>query len=154
MKVALGADHRGFPLKEAIKTALEKSGVVVRDFGTHSEAPADYPDFGRPVAEAVASGQADLGVTVCWTGNGMNMVANKVAGVRAALALNPDMAHLARAHNNANVLTLAAKYVAPADADLIVAEFLKTPFEGGRHQARLDKMSAVESGPHQPSRDS
>lgn len=145
MRIALGADHRGFRLKETIKIHLRQAGNVVRDFGTDSEVSADYPDFGRAVAEAVASGTADLGVTVCWTGNGMNMVANKVPGVRAALALNPEMAHLARAHNNANVLTLAAKYVAPADVGAIVEEFLKTPFEGGRHQQRLDKMALLEA---------
>ena len=150
MRVALGADHRGFRLKETIKTHLQSAGISVRDFGTDSEVSADYPDFGRAVAEAVASGQVDLGVTVCWTGNGMNMVANKVPGVRAALALNSEMAHLARAHNNANVLTLAAKYVAPADAGSIVEEFLRTPFEGGRHQQRLDKMASLETPKRQP----
>jgi ribose 5-phosphate isomerase B len=150
MRIALGADHRGFRLKETIKVCLESTGVTVVDFGTDSEAAADYPDFGRPVAEAVASGKADFGVTVCWTGNGMNMVANKVPGVRAALALNPEMAHLARAHNNANVLTLAAKYTSPDEASSIVGEFLKTPFEGGRHQQRIDKMASREAPKTKP----
>ena len=140
MRIALGADHRGFRLKEALKAHLTAAGHTVTDFGTDSEASADYPDFGRPVAEAVAAGRVDFGVTVCWTGNGMNMVANKVRGARAALALNVEMAQLARAHNNANVLTLAAKYVTPELAQQIVGEFLKTPFEGGRHQQRIDKM--------------
>ena len=145
MRVALGADHRGFHLKETVKSRLEKAGISVLDLGTNSEASADYPDYGRPVAEAVAAGQADLGITVCWTGNGMNMVANKVHGVRAAMALNPEMAHLARAHNDANVLSLAAKYTAAGDAQRIVDEFLQTQFEGGRHQQRLDKMDSIDA---------
>ncbi|MBI3871476.1 MAG: ribose 5-phosphate isomerase B [candidate division Zixibacteria bacterium] len=150
MRVAIGADHRGFPLKESVKKRLEASGVAVIDFGANSDAPADYPDYGRPVAEAVAEGKADLGITVCWTGNGMNMVANKVSGVRAAMALNPEMARLARAHNDANVLSLAAKYTPDPDAMSIVNEFLKTQFEGGRHQKRLDKMDAIQPAQARP----
>jgi len=144
MKVAVGADSKGFELKEYLKQYLSAKGVEVIDFGAHSADPSDYPDFGRPVAEAVASGKADRGLTVCWTGNGMNIVANKVHGIRAALALNPEMAQLARAHNNANVLSLAAKYTPEADARTIVDNFLNTPFDGGRHERRIDKISQIE----------
>ena len=144
MKVAVGADNRGFELKEHLKQYLSSQGVEVIDFGAHSAEPCDYPDFGRPVAEAVASGRVDRGLTICWTGNGMNIVANKVHGIRAALALNSEMAQLARAHNNANVLSLAAKYTTEADARTIVDLFLKTPFEGGRHERRIEKISSIE----------
>ena len=144
MKVAVGADSKGFELKEYLKQYLRDQGVEVIDFGAHSADPSDYPDFGRPVAEAVAAGEVDRGLTVCWTGNGMNIVANKVHGIRAALALNPEMAQLARAHNNANVLSLAAKYTPEADARAIVDLFLKTPFEGGRHERRIEKISQIE----------
>lgn len=144
MRVALGADHRGFLLKESIKAYLKERGIAALDFGTDSTDSTDYPDHGRPVAEAVAGGQADFGITVCWTGNGMNMVANKVAGVRAALALDVDMAALARAHNDANVLTLAAKYVTPESVVPIVAAFLNSEFEGGRHAARVAKIRSLE----------
>ena len=144
MKVAVGADNRGFELKEHLKQYLSSQGVEVIDFGAHSSEPCDYPDFGRPVAEAVASGRVDRGLTICWTGTGMNIVANKVHGIRAALALNSEMAQLARAHNNANVLSLAAKYTTEADARTIVDLFLKTPFEGGRHERRIEKISSIE----------
>lgn len=146
MRVALGADHRGFALKESIKAYLEARGITALDFGTDSTDSADYPDHGRPVAEAVAGGQADLGITVCWTGNGMNMVANKVDGVRAAMAMDADMAALARAHNDANVLTLAAKYVTAESVGPIVAAFLDSEFEGGRHAARVEKIQSAETG--------
>ncbi|HUU45416.1 MAG TPA: ribose 5-phosphate isomerase B [Acidobacteriota bacterium] len=145
MRIAIGSDHRGYALKEALKAYLEKRGDTVADFGTHSEDSADYPDFGRPVAEAVAAGNADFGVTICWTGNGMNIVANKVTGVRAAIAFDTDLAQLARAHNDANVLTLAAKYVDADTAARIVDVFLTTQFEGGRHLSRVDKIRAVEA---------
>lgn len=148
MRIAIGSDHRGYALKEVLKAYLEKRGETVTDFGTHSETSADYPDFGRPVAEAVAAGTADYGVTICWTGNGMNMVANKVAGVRAAIAFDTELAQLARAHNDANVLTLPAKYVDADTAPGIVEAFLKTGFEGGRHAPRVDKIRAVEASGH------
>jgi len=144
MKVAVGADSKGFALKEYLKQYLSGQGVEVVDFGAHSAESSDYPDYGRPVAEAVASGKVDRGLTICWTGNGMNIVANKVRGIRAALAMNPEMAQLARAHNNANVLSLAAKYTTEADARAIIDLFLKTPFDGGRHQRRVEKISAIE----------
>ncbi len=145
MKVAVGADHKGFELKERLKEYLKQKSIEVLDFGTNSSVSTDYPDYGRPVAEAVASKKADYGLTICWTGNGMNIVANKVHGIRAAMALNLEMAKLARAHNNANVLTLAAKYTSETDARAMVDLFLATPFEGGRHEQRIEKINSIEA---------
>jgi ribose 5-phosphate isomerase B len=144
MRIALGADHRGFELKEKIKKYLSDLGHQVTDFGTHSTESVDYPDFGFKVAESVAKGEADFGITVCWTGNGMNMVANKVKGVRSALCINEEMASLTRAHNNANVLALASKFVSESQAKKIVDVWLATEFEGGRHKPRINKIMAFE----------
>lgn len=144
MKVAVGSDHAGFKMKEKVKRLLQNRRVEVVDFGTDSEESVDYPDYGLKVARAVAGGEVDYGITVCWTGNGMNMVANKIRGVRAGLALNPDMAFLTRSHNNANVLTLASKYTPENQLEEIIKNFLETPFEGGRHQRRLDKITDAE----------
>ena len=140
MKVSVGADHRGFELKEKIKRYLTELGHQVTDFGTDSTESVDYPDFGFKVAESVARGEADFGVTVCWTGNGMNIVANKVKGVRSALCLDDEMAMLARAHNNANVLALASNFVWEEMAKKILDVWLATDFEGGRHTRRLEKI--------------
>lgn len=145
MRVAIGADHRGYALKEFLKRYLRDKNVDVVDYGTDSESSADYPDFARPVAESVAHGDADAGITVCWTGNGMNIAANKVHGVRAALLMNAEMAELSRAHNNANVASLAAKYITENEARDIIDRFLETKFEGGRHATRLNKIDAIES---------
>jgi len=144
MKVAIGADHKGFDYKEKIKTILQRLGVEVTDFGTTSHDSVDYPDYGLKVAHAVADGSANYGITVCWTGNGMNIAANKVKGIRSGLALNPEMAVLARQHNDANVLAIASKYVNENELDLIVRAFLQTSFEGGRHIARVDKIRREE----------
>lgn len=140
MKVAVGADHKGFDYKEKIKTILQRLGVEVTDFGTTGHDSVDYPDYGLKVAHSVADGRVDYGITICWTGNGMNIAANKVKGIRSGLALNPEMAVLARQHNDANVLAIASKYVNESDLDLIVRAFLQTSFEGGRHVARVDKI--------------
>lgn len=145
MKFALGCDHAGYEWKEQVKRILLELGHEVIDFGTDSKDSVDYPDYGLKVARAVASGEADRGVTVCWTGNGMAMVANKVPGVRAGMALNPEMAMLTRSHNDANVLTLAQKYTPEKDLDLIVRNFVDTKFEGGRHERRLKKMKDAEN---------
>ena len=144
MKVAVGSDHAGFKMKEKVKEILQKRGVEVVDFGTDSEESVDYPDFGLRVARAVAGGEVDYGIAVCWTGNGMNMAANKVRGVRAGMALNPDMALLTRSHNNANVMTLASKYVPADQLEEIIGNFLETPFEGGRHERRVEKIMQAE----------
>jgi ribose 5-phosphate isomerase B len=140
MKVSLGADHKGFELKDKIKKYLVELGHQVTDFGTNSGESVDYPDFGFKVAESVAKGEADFGITVCWTGNGMNIAANKVKGIRSALCLNEELAMLARAHNNANVLALAAKFVPEELARKILDAWLATEFEGGRHARRLEKI--------------
>ena len=144
MRICIGADHRGFPLKEHVVHLLRGEGHKVTDVGTNSEEPTDYPDYALAVARAVAEGKAERGITVCWTGNGMNITANKVPGVRAGLCLNDDMAMMTRAHNDANVLSLASRYVSFAEAEKIVHVFLSTVFEGGRHIPRLAKVEAAE----------
>ena len=144
MKIALGADHKGYELKEKVKKYLMDLGHQVTDFGTDSTESVDYPDFGFKVAESVAKGDADFGITVCWTGNGMNIVANKVKGIRSALCLDEEMAMLARAHNDANVLALASNFVWGEMAKKILDVWLTTEFEGGRHVPRLDKIQAYE----------
>ncbi|MBI5265747.1 MAG: ribose 5-phosphate isomerase B [candidate division Zixibacteria bacterium] len=145
MKIAVGADHKGFDFKEKVKAILGKLGHSVTDFGTNSaEQSVDYPDFGLKVAHAVAEHKADFGITVCWTGNGMNIAANKVHGIRAGMALNVEMAQLTRAHNDANVLTLAGKYTPENQLEAIVSTFLATPFEGGRHEKRVEKIGEEE----------
>lgn len=144
MRIALGADHAGFSLKEHVGSYLEGLGHEVEDVGTHSEQSVDYPDFAALVGERVARGRADRGVLVCGAGIGMAIAANKLAGVRAANCLNPYTAHLARAHNDANVLALAGRILAPAFAESIVTEFLETPFEGNRHVNRVKKIKDLE----------
>ncbi len=144
MKIAIGADHAGFALKEQLRVALEAKGLELVDFGTHSSESTDYPDYASAVAHSVARGEADCGILVCSTGVGMSMAANKVEGVRAALAFNTDEVELARRHNNANVLTLGARYNNLEQAAALVDVFLQTPFEGGRHQRRVDKISGME----------
>ncbi len=144
MRIALGADHKGYLFKEKVKAFLTRLGHQVTDYGTDDEYSVDYPDYGLKVAHAVADGKADYGVTVCWTGNGMNIAANKVKGIRSGLALNPEMAHLTRLHNNANVLALASKYTPEDKIEEIVRQFLETPFEGGRHIARVEKITREE----------
>jgi len=145
MRFSVGADHRGFELKDKVKKYLEGLGHEVTDFGTNSDESVDYPDFGLKVAESVAKGDSDFGVTVCWTGNGMNIAANKVRGIRSALCLNEEMAMLARAHNNANVLALAANFVCYETAEKILDVWLATEFEGGRHARRLEKIEGHQS---------
>ena len=144
MRVAIGADHAGFSLKEAIKGLLAGLGIEVLDFGTGSDASVDYPDFAALVARGVADGAFERGILVCGTGIGMAMAANKIAGVRAAPVTGLESAKLSRLHNDANVLTLGARLTAPALALDIVRTFLDTPFEGGRHQRRVDKITDLE----------
>jgi ribose 5-phosphate isomerase B len=147
MIVALGADHAGFALKEALKPVLEARGVTWRDFGTTSAASVDYPDFASEVARAVVAGDADRGILVCGSGVGMAIAANKVAGVRAAPIADPAAAALAREHNDLNVLTLAGRLLTAEAAAPIVDAFLTTPFGGGRHQRRIDKIVQIEHDP-------
>jgi len=143
MKVALGADHRGYRYKEHLKRYLADRGIETVDFGTNSGESVDYPDYGSKVAHAVADGEADLGINICGSGNGMVMVANKVAGVRAGLALNPEMARLIRQHNNANVLSIGADFTPEDQLEPIVQAFLDSRFEGGRHTRRVNKIERL-----------
>ncbi|HXV13859.1 MAG TPA: ribose 5-phosphate isomerase B [Candidatus Krumholzibacteria bacterium] len=145
MRIAVGADHRGFRLKELIKKRLRELGHDVVDVGTDGEASVDYTDFAIAAAEKVARGEADRGVLVCGSGAGMSIAANKVKGVRAALAVSPDGARLAREHNDANVLALGAWQGSDERQVLQIAEaFLSAEFEGGRHARRVDKIRAYE----------
>lgn len=152
MKVAIGCDHKGVEFKQKVRQILARFGHQVIDFGTDSKDPVDYPDYGLKVASAVARGDADYGITVCWTGNGMNIVANKVRGIRAGMALNVEMAYYTRSHNNANVLTLAQKYTPEDQLEEIVRTFLSTEFEGGRHISRLEKIKQTEGDQKSSSR--
>ena len=138
--IAIGSDHAGFELKEILRRHLQAQDVSVTDFGAHSEASADYPDFAQPVSETVADGKSQLGLLVCSTGVGMSMAANKIPGIRAALVFDERMAALAREHNNANVLCLGARVTPPDLAKKIVDAFLAAHFEGGRHERRVKKM--------------
>ncbi len=144
MKISMACDHGGYLLKKHIKQYLTNKGYQVVDFGTYDTQSCDYPDFAAKASQAVSSGECDKGVVVCTTGIGVSIVANKVKGVRCALCLNADMAEMTRRHNNANVLAMGAKYVDNALAQSIVDKFLSTEFEGGRHQRRLDKITALE----------
>ena len=140
MKIALGADHAGFDRKEALRHWLTAQGHTVQDFGTHSAESMDYPDVAHPLAAAVAAGEFALGILLCGSANGVCITANKHPGVRAALAWLPEIAALARQHNNANVLCIPARYVTDEQAQEIAGAFLAGAFEGGRHQARVAKI--------------
>jgi ribose 5-phosphate isomerase B len=143
-KIAIGADHAGFHAKEAVKKFLAAQGYEVEDVGTASEESVDYPDFAKQVAERVAGGRAQLGILACGTGIGMAITANKVPGVRAAVAHDIMTAHLAREHNDANVLTFGGRLLPDDQIIAIVREFLNTSFGGGRHQRRVDKIAAMD----------
>lgn len=142
--IALGSDHGGYELKEAVKTLLVERGIPVLDVGTNNGDSVDYPDFGEKVARKVSRGEAEKGVLVCGTGIGMSIVANKFPGVRAALAADPYMAKMAKQHNNANILVLGGRVIDEDEAREMVATWLDSDFEGGRHQGRLDKIAALE----------
>ena len=146
MRVAIGADHAGFELKEIIKQTLDELRVGYRDFGADSDESVDYPDYAAKVGRAVASGDFDRGILVCGTGIGMALAANKIAGIRAAPVVDLESARLAREHNNANVLAIGARVTPPERALDLVRLFLKTEFEGGRHERRLQKVAALEQG--------
>ncbi len=146
MRIAIGSDHAGFALKEQLRVRLEKAGLEVADFGTSSTESTDYPDYAEAVAREVAAGKADRGILVCYTGVGMSIAANKVPGIRASLGVNVEEVQLTRAHNDANILTLGARYTAPELAGELVDAFLATPFEGGRHARRVGKITSIEEG--------
>ena len=138
--VALGSDHAGFELKSLIADKLRTLDYEVLDFGTHSNASCDYPDYAHATAEAVANGQCSLGILICGSANGVAITANKHRGVRAAIAWLPEIAQLARMHNNANILCLPARFISHETAADCLRHFLETPFEGGRHQNRVQKI--------------
>src|SRR5215211_4024642 len=144
MKIALASDHAGYAEKERLKPLLGELGLEVEDLGTISEDSVDYPDYAFKVAEHVAQGFAEQGVLVCGSGTGMAIAANKVPGVRAAVAWNEEIARLARQHNDANVLSVAARYTPPGEIEKIVKAWLETDFDGGRHQKRVDKIAEME----------
>lgn len=141
MKIALGADHGGFELKNSIKEKLVSEGYEVEDFGTNSSESVDFPDYSQQVTQAVQNEDADLGILVCGTGIGMSIAANKEKGIRAAVVSDVFSAEATKSHNNTNVLCLGARVVGPGLAEMIVDTWLNTSFEGGRHQTRLDKMN-------------
>ena len=144
LRIALGADHAGFHVKEAVKTYLESAGYTVSDAGTWSEELVDYPDYAKKVAETVSRGEADLGILACGTGLGMAIAANKVIGIRAATVNDLITARAAREHNDANVLTIGGRLVEPAQAVEIVRAFLAAAFKGGRHQRRNEKIAEMD----------
>lgn len=144
MKIAIGADHGGFQLKNQLREKLTAAGHQVEDFGTNSSDSTDYPDYAGPVAHAVAEGKAERGILVCGSGVGMQIAANKVKGIRAALGVSPEQVALIRQHNNANILTLGERFIQEPAAEELVRIFLETPFEGGRHSQRVEKIMALE----------
>ncbi len=141
--LAIGSDHAGFDVKEMLKAALTEKGWAVEDKGTFSTESADYPDYAHEVATAVETGKAPLGILVCGSGNGVCITANKHHGVRAALAWTPEIAQLARQHNDANIICVPARFVTEADARAIADAFLQTAFEGGRHSRRVEKIESL-----------
>jgi ribose 5-phosphate isomerase B len=144
-RIPIASDHAGFELKERLRVALAEMGYAVEDIGTHSTASTDYPDYAHPLAQEVSDGQSVRGILLCGTGLGMSYVANRYPGVRAAVAWNPEVAALARKHNDANVLVLPARFVSDEDALAILQAWLTTPFEGGRHQGRVAKIERDDS---------
>ncbi|MCF0178089.1 MAG: ribose 5-phosphate isomerase B [Bacteroidales bacterium] len=138
--VGMAADHAGFALKESLKKVLEAKGFSVVDFGTNSEESMDYPDVAHPLAAALENGEVAFGVAMCGTGNGISMTLNKHQGIRAALCWSPEIASLAKEHNNANILVLPARFVTTEEGIAILHSYLETEFAGGRHQRRIDKI--------------
>jgi|SRR5579862_2054827 len=152
MRVALGADHAGVALKDDVKRMLDGRGVPYTDFGTHSTESVDYPDFAAKVADAVAGGAFDRGILVCGSGIGMAIAANKVHGIRAAPVVDEESARLMREHNDANVLALGARVTPAGMARILVNAFLDTPFAGGRHERRIQKITAMDDQAHPAAR--
>ncbi|MDD2366222.1 MAG: ribose 5-phosphate isomerase B [Desulfuromonadaceae bacterium] len=142
--IIIGSDHGGLTLKTALNSYLQRRGYEVSDAGTNSDSSVDYPDFGQKVAETVIKGGAELGILICGTGIGMSITANKIPGVRAALVTDVFMARMAKEHNNANILVLGGRVLDEQKACDLVGAWLDAEFEGGRHQSRLDKISALE----------
>ena len=141
--VAMGSDHAGFDYKEDLISFLEAREIPFNDFGTHSTDSVDYPDFAHPVSKAVETGEASFGILVCGTANGVAITANKHTGIRAAVCWGEELAKLAREHNNANVICIPARFVREGDAEKMVEIFIRTEFEGGRHELRVEKIACV-----------
>ena len=139
--VAIGSDHAGYDFKEDLISFLEAKDLPYHDYGTHSKDSVDYPDFAHPVAIAVEKGEASFGILLCGSANGVAITANKHKGIRAALCWGEEIAKLAREHNNANILCIPARFVREGDAEKMVQLFINTPFEGGRHQLRVEKIA-------------
>ena len=146
MKLAIGNDHTAVELKNHIKKYLTEKGYEIVNYGTDTAERTDYPIYGKKVAEAVASGECELGILICGTGIGISLAANKVKGIRAAVCSEPYSARLTRQHNNANIIAFGARVVGESVAEMIVDEFLSAEYEGGRHQNRIDMISAIEQG--------
>ena len=141
--LAIACDHAGYETKENIVAWLKESGFTIKDFGPYSAESCDYPDFAHPMASAVENKEFDLGISLCGSGNGINMVANKHQGIRSALCWIPELASLAKQHNNANVCAMPARFITFEEAKEIINAFLSAEFEGGRHQRRIDKIPTV-----------
>lgn len=140
-KIAFASDHAGYELKMQLEQYVKSKGYEIQDFGTYSEESCDYPDFAHPAAEAVEKGECDFGIAMCGSGNGIQMTLNKHQGIRAALCWLPELASLARQHNNANFLVLPARFISFEEAVKITDAYLNAEFEGGRHQRRIDKIA-------------
>lgn len=138
--IGLCSDHAGFPLKQHAKQWLEAKGWPYKDFGTYSEESCDYPDYAHPMAEAIEAGECYPGIAICGSGQGISMTMNKHQGIRCALCWQPELAALARQHNDANVLAMPGRFISNEQADAIMEAFFNTDFEGGRHQRRVDKI--------------
>jgi ribose 5-phosphate isomerase B len=139
--IAIVSDHAGYYLKEKILKYLIREKYDVKDLGCSSEETVDYPDYGHPLANAISAGEFELGISICGTGNGINMVVNKHPGIRGALCWNEEIGRLARAHNDANICALPGRFISESEAYLIVKAFVSTEFEGGRHKPRIDKIA-------------
>ena len=139
-KIAIACDHAGFKLKQKIIEYLNEQGYIITDFGTFSDESVDYPDFVHPLAKAISNGEMERGIIICGTGNGVNMTANKYPKIRSALCWDNEIARVARSHNNANVIALPAKFITNDQAIQFLNIFLTTPFDGGRHQRRIEKI--------------
>lgn len=142
-KLGMASDHAGYDMKAKVKGYLESLGIEVVDYGTNSEASVDYPDFAHPLASAVENGELECGIAMCGSGNGINMTLNHHKGIRSALCWMPEIAALAKQHNNANICVLPARFVSFDEAKAIVDAYLNAEFEGGRHQGRIDKIPCL-----------
>jgi ribose 5-phosphate isomerase B len=138
--IAIGGDHAGFDFKEKLKMVMNTAGLIVKDFGPYSNQSVDYPDFAHPVADSVETGETAFGILLCGSANGVAITANKHQGIRAAICWNPEIAKLARQHNDANVISIPARFVSEKQAVDMIDAFLQTDFEGGRHALRVDKI--------------